>query len=419
MVIGRCVVGAGVGAASFVVPLYIAEMAPAAFRGMLVTTNILFITLGQVFAYIIGWLFAEYAARETGWRWMVGLGAAPSVMQALVLGFMPETPRWLVMRGFSEEAKGVVQKVSGGGLAMGRMADAVVKEIEVEVREEQVARRLRGVGAEDGEGLLAGFRELVRVRRNRRALAIACLLQGLQQLCGFVSFLFPFLFHFTTSPDYNESSWLTLLQNSLMYFSATIFTMVGFSVPTLTSLSVAGTNFAFTVMAILLIDKIGRRRMLLYSVPFMIIGLLFAAYGFTYISLPSSSDLPSPTTLDTTTDPSPTSPDREAALMILVSIMLYVASYALGLGNVPWMQSELFPLSVRSLGSGVATSTNWAANFIVGLTFLPLMDALSPARTFVLYALVCAVGYGLVWGWYPETAGLSLEETAALLEDGW
>ncbi|KEZ46205.1 Myo-inositol transporter 1 [Scedosporium apiospermum] len=392
MVIGRCVVGAGVGAASFVVPLYIAEMAPAAFRGMLVTTNILFITLGQVFAYIIGWLFAEYAARETGWRWMVGLGAAPSVMQALVLGFMPETPRWLVMRGFSEEAKGVVQKVSGGGLAMGRMADAVVKEIEVEVREEQVARRLRGAGVEDGEGLLAGFRELVRVRRNRRALAIACLLQGLQQLCGF---------------------------NSLMYFSATIFTMVGFSVPTLTSLSVAGTNFAFTVMAILLIDKIGRRRMLLYSVPFMIIGLLFAAYGFTYISLPSSSDLPSPTTLDTTTDPSPTSPDREAALMILVSIMLYVASYALGLGNVPWMQSELFPLSVRSLGSGVATSTNWAANFIVGLTFLPLMDALSPARTFVLYALVCAVGYGLVWGWYPETAGLSLEETAALLEDGW
>ncbi|PKS06903.1 hypothetical protein jhhlp_005498 [Lomentospora prolificans] len=386
MVIGRCVVGAGVGAASFVVPLYIAEVAPAAFRGMLVTTNILFITLGQVFAYIIGWLFAEYAAKETGWRWMVGLGAAPSVMQALVLGFMPETPRWLVMKGFAEEAKGVVQRVSGSGVATARMADAVVKEIEVELREEQVARRLRG----GGEGLAAGFKELLMVRRNRRALTIACLLQGLQQLCGF---------------------------NSLMYFSATIFTMVGFSVPTLTSLSVAGTNFAFTVLAILLIDKVGRRRMLLYSVPFMMVGLLFAAYGFTYITLPSLDD--TPTTLETTTD-SPFSPEREAALMILVSIMLYVASYALGLGNVPWMQSELFPLSVRSLGSGVATSTNWLANFIVGLTFLPLMDALSPTRTFVLYALVCAVGYGLVWGLYPETAGLSLEETSALLEgDVW
>lgn len=197
-----------------------------------------------------------------------------------------------------------------------------------------------------------------------------------------------------------------------MYFSATIFTMVGFSVPTLTSLSVAGTNFVFTVVAILLIDRIGRRRMLLYSVPFMIIGLLLAAYGFTYVTLPSSLSF-------TDSISTPALSERKAALLILVSIMLYVASYALGLGNVPWMQSELFPLSVRSLGSGVATSTNWMANFIVGLTFLPLMDALNPARTFVLYGLVCGVGYGLVWGWYPETAGLSLEETAAVLEDGW
>lgn len=210
-----------------------------------------------------------------------------------------------------------------------------------------------------------------------------------------------------------------------MYFSATIFTMVGFRVPTLTSLSVAGTNFAFTVMAILLIDRVGRRRMLLYSVPFMMVGLLASAYGFTRIDLPSSSSsMPQgPDGGDDSGQPQPQPPssDRQAALLILVSIMLYVASYALGLGNVPWMQSELFPLSVRSLGSGVATSTNWLANFVVGLTFLPLMEALSPARTFTLYAVVCGVGYGLVWGWYPETAGLSLEETAALLEgdDGW
>jgi SP family myo-inositol transporter-like MFS transporter 13 len=178
-----------------------------------------------------------------------------------------------------------------------------------------------------------------------------------------------------------------------MYFSATILQSIGFSQPTLASLGVSGTNFAFTVAALLLIDRVGRRRMLVYSIPAMILSLLLAAYGFSRIA-PSSTD-------DGT--------DRTAAAgVVLASMMLYVAAYAIGLGNVPWMQSELFPLSVRALGSGVATATNWAANFVVGLTFLPLMDALGPPWTFVLYACVCTAGYGLVVAIYPETAGLSL-----------
>lgn len=193
-----------------------------------------------------------------------------------------------------------------------------------------------------------------------------------------------------------------------MYFSATIFTVVGFSSPTLTSLTVAVTNFLFTLVALGLVDRIGRRRVLLYSIPFMILGLLFAAFGFSFLSF---GGLSSHDKLE--------SGAPGAAYIILISIMLYVASYAIGLGNVPWMQSELFPLSVRSLGSGIATATNWSANFVIGLTFLPMMDALSPSWTFVLYALICGVGYILVWRIYPETAGLSLEEATALLERGW
>lgn len=191
-----------------------------------------------------------------------------------------------------------------------------------------------------------------------------------------------------------------------MYFSATIFSMLGFPIPTLTSLVVAVTNFAFTLAALFMIDRIGRRRILLWSIPFMVTGLLFAAYGFSFITLASTEsagDTPAPA--------------RGAAVVILVSIMVYVAGYALGLGNVPWMQSELFALNVRSLGSGIATATNWGANFVIGLTFLLLMDALTPSWTFVLYAVICAVGYGLIWSFYPETAGLSLEEAASLLED--
>ncbi len=189
-----------------------------------------------------------------------------------------------------------------------------------------------------------------------------------------------------------------------MYFSATIFERLGLASPTLTALTVAITNLVFTVVALLLIDRVGRRRVLLYSIPLMAAALLSAAYGFSRVRL-------------STPDGPPPPPDRGAAAGILASITVYVAAYAVGLGNVPWMQSELFALGARSLGGGLATATNWGANFAVGLTFLPLMDALTPSWTFVLYAAVCAAGYALVRRLYPETAGLTLEEAARLLDD--
>jgi MFS transporter, SP family, solute carrier family 2 (myo-inositol transporter), member 13 len=191
MVAGRSVVGAAVGAASFVVPLYIAELAPATFRGRLVTMNVLFITLGQVVAYVIGWAFAEYGNKETGWRWMVGLGAVPAAIQSVIVIYMPETPRWLVKAGSSAAAKAVVAKVAGDGPGTATLAERVVKEIEVELREEDEARRLRGRQTNRSLEHLSGWSELLAVGRNRRALAIACLLQGLQQLCGFVSAAHP------------------------------------------------------------------------------------------------------------------------------------------------------------------------------------------------------------------------------------
>lgn len=402
MVLGRAVVGAAVGAASFVTPLYIAELAPAAHRGRLVTMNVLFITLGQVVAYVVGWAFAVHGDGSSAWRWMVGLGALPALVQIVVVTYMPETPRWLVMVGRSAMAKRVVERVHGGaggrGGSMGH-AESVIKEIEAEIRDEREVMRREGSPRLEWWG---GWQELLSVGRNRRALAIACLLQGLQQLCGF---------------------------NSLMYFSATIFSLVGFRTPTLTALSVAVTNLFFTVAALFLIDRIGRRRILLYSLPFMIAGLLLSAYGFSFINISDTSATAS-RDIDSINDGNSTAPgedgsndgaesDHGAAVMILVSIMVYVASYAIGLGNVPWMQSELFPLAVRSIGSGVATATNWGANFVVGLTFLPLMEILSPSWTFVLYAVLCGIGHVLVWKIYPETAGLSLEEATTLLDNGW
>jgi len=110
---------------------------------------------------------------------------------------------------------------------------------------------------------------------------------------------------------------------------------------------------------------------------------------------------------------------RLSPFLILLSLAVYTASYASGLGTVPWQQSELFPLSVRSLGSGLATATNWGSNFVIGLTFLPLMEWISPGWTFTIYAVVCMVGWLGVWAIYPEMSGLGLEDVRGLLAEGW
>lgn len=131
-------------------------------------------------------------------------------------------------------------------------------------------------------------------------------------------------------------------------------------------------------------------------------------------------------------------------IVILGAMVLYVAGYAVGMGNVPWQQSEyvplsqsnvpllflsalntptnahrLFPLSVRSLGSALSTATNWGSNTLVGLSFLPMMEFFTPVGTFALYAVVCVVAWVSIWRIYPETAGLSLEDVGGLLRDGW
>lgn len=208
MIIGRSVVGLAVGAGSFVAPLYIAELAPAKFRGRLITLNVLFITIGQVVAYIVGWAFTQWGNEGTGWRWMVGLGVVPAAIQCLVMLAMPETPRWLVMVDRKNEARNVLSKVYGGGREIQGMVDVVLRGIENEVREEEDAKkgRMRSQTKKEQNAWLAGSKdiwgELFKTPGNRRALTIACLLQGLQQLCGFVRICpSPFLACFLASPN--------------------------------------------------------------------------------------------------------------------------------------------------------------------------------------------------------------------------
>jgi SP family myo-inositol transporter-like MFS transporter 13 len=358
-------------------------------RGRLVTILSLFITGGQVIAYIVGWLFSSV---EGGWRWIVGLGILPAVFQLVILVALPETPRWLAQAGFETNAMYVLGKVYKGHPDSDYIAKQILRDIQQEVLEEGEELGHRDGPPEGGQQMFQNIsqrtKDLLYIGGNRRALIIAMMLQASQQLCGF---------------------------NSLMYFSATIFSILSFSSPTLTSLSVAVTNFLFTLLAFAYIDRIGRRRILLYSIPIMIISLIVCALTFSSLELPDLSYDPQAGAgvSDTVTDGS------FLSIAILLCLTVYTASYAFGLGNVPWQQSELFPLNVRSLGSAFATATNWGSNFIVGLTFLPMMELLSPGWTFTTYAVVCAIGWLGVWAIYPEMSGLSLEEVRALLTDGW
>lgn len=196
-----------------------------------------------------------------------------------------------------------------------------------------------------------------------------------------------------------------------MYFSATIFSLLGFTSPILTSLWVAVTNFVCTLVALLIIDRVGRRAILLRSIPVMIGGLLLCSVSYHFLGFPTKEAH--------LVDQIQTATHSPWATAVLVSLIIFVCGYAIGLGNIAWQQSELFPLSVRSLGSGLSTATNWSSNFLVGLTFLPMMEFLTPVWTFGLYASICLIGWICAWFIYPETKGLGLEDMRDLLKDGW
>ncbi|CCX05858.1 Similar to Myo-inositol transporter 1; acc. no. Q10286 [Pyronema omphalodes CBS 100304] len=360
MICGRLIVGVGVGVGSLVVPLYISELAPASHRGRLVVVDVLCITIGQVVAYAVGILLGPR------WRWVLGLGAVPAVIQAVLMILMPETPRWLVSRGRRKEAAEVLS------LVYGTDDPSVISSLLAEIG--------KGVTSTSTSGLKDKLTQLIKIPGNRRALTIACLLQFLQQACGF---------------------------NTLMYFSATVFSMIGFKNPTVVAMVVAGTNAIFTGVAFGLIDKVGRRKMLLMSLGGMTFGLVLVAAAFGNMpDLIKGVAIPAPETFP--------------AVVMVLAIIIFVSFYALGLGNIPWLcQSEFFPMEVRGLGTGAATAMCWGSNMVVAGTFLGLLETLGGRGTFVGYAEVCALGFLVCWGIYPETRGMGMEEIEGLLRSGW
>ncbi|KAI0356860.1 general substrate transporter [Trametes cingulata] len=364
----RFLIGIGVGVAACVAPLYIQELSPTRLRGRMVVVNVVMITGGQVVAYGID---AAFENTRGGWRWMVGLGAVPAALQAGFLFFLPESPRIMIRRDNYEAAHATMAKI---------YAHATPEQVDLKVRSLAAAVK-QSVEITKSTTLLQRIRLILTDPINRRALIVGCGMQAFQQLCGF---------------------------NTLMYYSATLFKEIGFDQPTAVGLIVSGTNFIFTLIALKYIDIIGRRKIMVWSAPGMIIGLVLASVAFHFLTKKTGGDLVDGTQYSTTW-----------SAIVLVAMILYVASYATGLGNVPWQQGELFGLEVRGIGTSLATTTNWAGNLLIGATYLSLMDRITPAGAFGFYAGLCLLGWVFCVFCFPETAGLSLEEVRLIFRHGF
>lgn len=345
--VARFGAGLAIGASSMVCPVYVAEMAPARMRGRLGTVFQLGIVVGIfVTLFINAWIQglgdASWNA-STGWRWMMAAEVAPAILLFGLLFVVPESPRWLVQAGRDAEARDVLARIDG--------PDHAVREIAA----------VQAVLAEE-EGRLG---ELFGTR-FRRPLVIAIVLMAVSQFSGI---------------------------NAIMYYSTRIFTTAGVGVQDAfaATVIVGLVNLLFTFVAVALIDRAGRRPLLLVGLAIQVVAL--GAVGAMFRS-------------------------GGGSLPLLLGILAFIAAFAMALGPIPWILcSEIFPTRIRGRAMSVATFVIWTACYVVAQTFPVLNDhpSIGPAKTFFLYAACSLLGFLFVLARVPETKGRSLEE----IETGW
>jgi sugar porter (SP) family MFS transporter len=335
----RVIVGIAIGVASAAAPVYISEVAPPEKRGQLVSFFQLAVTIGIVIAYLVGLAFNNSGE----WRWMLGLGAVPALALGIGMLEMPQSPRWLVMAGKDYIARATLARIRTGD------EEAITEELE-EIKQ--------SLEVEPG-----GWRDLLHPI-VRAALFVGVGLAILQQITGI---------------------------NTVIYYAPTIvqFTGVnGSASAILAAVGVGVVNVGMTVVALRLLDRSGRRTLLMIGVSGMVVSLV--ALGAAFIGGGGST---------------------AASIIAIASLMTYVAAFAISLGPIFWlMNAEIYPLNVRSKAAGVGTMANWTFNFIVSLTFLVLIDALGRSGAFWLYAGIGVVTLWFCWKFVPETKGKRLED---------
>ncbi|XP_012440485.1 inositol transporter 4 isoform X1 [Gossypium raimondii] len=418
IILGRILVGLGVGMTSMTAPLYISEASPARIRGALVSTNGLLITGGQFLSYLINLAFTK---TSWTWRWMLGIAAVPALFQLILMLSLPESPRWLYRQNKEEEARSILEKIFPANEVDDEM-NALKLSVEAEKADEHAI----------GDNLIQKLKGALSNVVVRRGLYAGITVQVAHQFAGFAS---------------NETA-LAL------------------------SLITSGLNAVGSIVSMVFFDRYGRRRLMLVSM----VGIILCLVSLSIIFLEAASHAPKVNQLDTNSIPNTTccsyistpkpssgncmsclkagcgfcsntaneySPGTclelttkqrdwcrgtwfkdgcpsEFGFLAVVFLGFYILSYSPGMGTVPWIvNSEIYPLRYRGIGGDLAAVSNWISNLMVSLTFLSLTKALGSAGTFFLFGGVCVIGFSFIYWLVPETKGLPIEEVEKMLESGY
>ena len=325
--------GLAVGGASVVAPMYIAEIAPARLRGRLVAVNQLNVVSGILLAFLSNYLIAAYIGGDFAWRWMLGVEAFPAAIFFVLLFFIPFSPRWLMKRGRVGEARAV----------LARLGDV---DVDLEIREISASLKHADVRSES------------RLFQRR--------------------FMVPILLAWAVAM-FNQLSCI----NALMYYAPRIFLMAGAAEGTafLQAVAVGGTNLVFTIFAMFIIDRLGRR-------PLMLIGSVGTAACLALVAVGFAT---------------------EAGGLVLGGLLGFIAFFAMSQGAVIWVFiSEVFPNRVRSKGQALGSFTHWFMAAAVSWTF-PVFAEASGAGAFAFFSAMMMLQFFFAWKVMPETKNLSLE----------
>jgi sugar porter (SP) family MFS transporter len=333
-VIFRFIGGLAVGASSVVGPMYISEVSPAKIRGRLAGSFQLMIVTGIFVAYLTNFLFVDMG--DTAWRWMLGIMIIPAALFAILLRFIPESPRWLVLNNRDEEAKEIFNKTGEPNAA------ALIRE------EHDLSKK--------------GIKESLFNGKYNKPILYAVLLAMFNQLSGI---------------------------NAILYYAPRIFEMAGFSTAEayLQPVYIGGANLLFTLLAMTVIDKFGRKTLLLIGTLGLIAFLGLTAHAF--------------------------SPGGTMGSNVLFYLLGYIAFFAFSQGAVIWVFiSEIFPNSVRSQGGSLGSFTHWIMAAIISWTFPVIVEGSSKGGyySFIFYAVMMVVAFIFIWRVMPETKGRSLEQ---------
>jgi MFS family permease len=402
-IIARIIGGVGIGGAILIAPIYIAEIAPPKLRGSLVSFNQLNIVIGISVAYFSNYFLVNMEGES--WRWMLGVEAIPALIYFLALWTVPRSPRWLILKlNKVEHAKKIMTKIGGEDYA------------EITIAEIQ-----RGIDKKEEKAKLSDIFK----SKYATIMIIALGIAFFQQITGI---------------------------NAVFYYAPTIFEQAGGSTDSsfLQAIVVGLTNLVFTLVAIWLIDKLGRKPLLLIGTSFMTVALLMATfafnsatYNFNAATLEKVNDTEIRTALTSLEGKTFTSQselfnvvqtklDEEKflnfkrneitnfiqinATLVLIAILLYVASFAISLGPVMWtLISEVFPNKIKGIAISVVGFFNSLVSFSVTQVFPWELSSLGPTTTFGIYALLSFCAIIFVYKYIIETKGKTLEEVEKLL----